>query len=196
MAQRNGSLICSAKVMSTPGSYFCEHYVEMNIDGTQTTYIYIDSSQVPDGTPGSFHFRLPVAIPNVVAADLVSCIFYYDNSATPPGLISVCSTALGPTTITSYKSAQVNGSTNPRSLGMSRAWRVLLNSNYALPGDGRKFAYFGNPRVEYTPINQSLLQDIDIQVLDSFGRPIETLYESEPTVLLVIALKIAAPAAI
>ena len=190
MAQRNGSLICSAKVMSTPGSYFCEHYVEMN--NMQTTYLFIDSSQVPDGTPGTFHFRLPNAIPNVVAADIVSCSFFYDNSASPPGIISVCSTALGSATITSY--VNTNG-TDPRSLGTNRAWRVLLNSTYT-GTDAVRFAYFGNPRVEYTSISQPLLQDIDIQVLDFLGRPIETIYNSHAVVLLVVALKIATPTVI
>jgi hypothetical protein len=177
----------------------------MNNDGTQTIYLYIDSSQVtdisgmvtpnagkPGQTPGNFRYRLPNAIPNVVSADIVSCNMYYENTSAPPPSISICSAALGATSIVSY-GGQLEQS-NPLSIGMRRAWRVLLNANRPEnPLAGKGFAHFENPRIEYTPIGQSLLQDIDIQIIDYLGFPLERIYYHRPIVYILIALRVARP---
>jgi hypothetical protein len=160
-------------------------------DGLQTVYLYINNRQATDSPgykQGVFRYRLPNPIQNVVASDLVSLNMAWDIGAPPPPMLSICSSALGSYSVVSY-------SPDPLSLGTLRAWRVVLPELVNPSQDTSRFMFYTNKRLEYTPVGQRLLQDIDIQLLDYLGRPIDVQYSGNDnsvpiTVNLVVALKV------
>jgi hypothetical protein len=87
----------------------------------------------------------------------------------------ISSRALGNTTI----SGAPNGS------GLQRWWRAIPYMPDALATNQTVNAFY-NPRLEYTPVKQEFLKDIDIQITDINAQP----YAGIDSVAILVAVKV------